>query len=90
MATPVGHCSHCQAANSYAATNCVQCGMRLSWADAVQLAGNRGHTIAEQPVQSPAAKPVKWFLIIGSLGLMILFGALVILQIIGVMISGGV
>lgn len=36
MATQLGACPNCRQMNSYTAMNCIECGQRLPWGDAVQ------------------------------------------------------
>jgi hypothetical protein len=38
MAANVGQCPKCRMANSYSSVNCVECGVRLPWADAAEEA----------------------------------------------------
>jgi len=67
MATNLGQCDKCRAANSYKAINCIECGARLPWADAIAAhpaaASGSAHPDLDflnkpaQPVQSAAAPP---------------------------------
>jgi ribosomal protein L40E len=46
MSTQTGQCPKCRALNAYTATNCIECGARLPWAD-----------VAQQSTPSTAAQP---------------------------------
>lgn len=62
MATNTGQCTKCRAVNAYTMTNCLECGARLPWADAVQ--GNQasgGNWIDDAFSQSqapPTQRPI--------------------------------
>lgn len=66
MATQAGQCSKCRALNNYAAVNCMECGTRLPWANAIQAAagqsqqqGQQGDWINATFQQSQPIQPVQ-------------------------------